>query len=1073
MERQKKLVDRVVGVSKETEAPAGREERLPERLTVRFRAGSAGLLDMTNPRAAHWQSRIAAAQGKNEPVYVEIDDETRVITNVRIPRRYRVERIGADEHGNLRVQLRGSQAVRVLLRSAPNFHAMRAHLEAAAADGSERLVTDTRDEHEIIDVRTPETDSEEPSEPAPPAPDDPPVSPARAAELFELMAGESCSPANPSSTCIPFLYPDDGCWVRAHIMCHLMRDGTPAEDPEKVWISGSLDAPTANHPDCRVLWSWHVAPTLMVTLTSGNEKRVIDPSLLPSPESISSWKGRQGDPGATLQETSWTAYNFAGDTTAVTLAQAHAAMQYYRDELRDRTLDLGTPPYSCTKRCFFIVDRSTFSDVEVEAMLALATPAIVQDAFYVVVDGFSPYDLGITTPTMSVTPTLSVSPTLAGVAFTATRLEFEYPTHLNRRQRLTWVYRISFANTSAFTAENVPVVLLATVSTVFATASLLLIRQPNPYEIDGATSWLSTDLRVFQIRANQSKFGVTMGSDASAFITQALQNLNAGTTGGQTFENDISTDQQASRLELSTAVNGTAVYNFAVAKVRYRALTTSATDVRVFFRLFPVATTSLEFNLATTYRRSTSSPIPLLGVAGGNIVSIPCFATPRVDSSTSSLATQTDLPNVATIPPNASGNEVVRYFGCWLDFNQTEPQFPLHPASAEGPFSSGRLSIQDHIRNQHQCLVSEIAFAPAPAQNGSTPGTSDKLAQRNLAIVPAANPGVEASRRVPQTFEIQPSGAKVDHDELMIEWGDVPAGSIATVYLPGIDANALMRLSAEKYRSHRLTRIDEHTVKFDTGGITYLPIPFVSTSLPGMLSVDLPAGIVKGQAFKVVVRQVTAGQRRDRPVTHDLEVEGDDPTVGPRRIVGSFQLTIPVSTKADMLPDEVRLLSTLRWIERAIPAGDRWRPVFLKYVDQVAARVDALGGDSPKVAPSPAGDWQRATTHCLLLGGAAAALLGGVLFVAGTQPLPVVVVVGVPAAGALAGVVHLWQKTCRPTPCQMLKAALAGSALGAVGLTAVVLTIRPVTKRLVASLVVSTGIAGATAIQGWAKGCFR
>jgi len=51
-------------------------------------------------------------------------------------------------------------------------------------------------------------------------------------------------------------------------------------------------------------------------------------------------------------------------------------------------------------------------------------------------------------------------------------------------------------------------------------------------------------------------------------------------------------------LELSEKVSGgVPVFNFAVAKVRYRALTVSATDVRVFFRLFPVVTTSLECDL--------------------------------------------------------------------------------------------------------------------------------------------------------------------------------------------------------------------------------------------------------------------------------------------------------------------------------------------------------------------------------------------------------------------------------------------------------------------------------------------
>jgi hypothetical protein len=1066
------MVNGVVSVSEEAPREARRgssEQPVSAKVRVLFKNGETGLLDITSPRAAHWAKRIESAQRRNQPVFVEIDEETRVITNLRIPRLHRVAQLAPDEHGNVRVQLRTSQAIHLLMRSASNFEAMRASLEAAAADGSERLITDTRDEHEIIDVRSPEAESEEGSDPAPPAPEDPPVSIARATELFNAMAGESCSPTSPTATCIPFLYPDDGCWIRAHIMCHMMRDGSPAEDPEKVWIRGWLTVPTANHPDCQVTWGWHVAPTLMVTLATGDEKRVIDPSLTSAPESKDAWKGRQGDPSATLTDTDWTRYNWETDTQVVSLTQAHQRMQYYRDELRDRTLEFGPPPYSCTRRCFFIVDRSTFSDDEIEAMLAAGSPASVEEAFYVVADGFSPYELGFTAATMQVTPALNVSPALSGVTFTPTRLEFEYPTRLNRRQRLTWVYRISFSSTSAFTSEVVPVTLQASISSVFGTGNLLLIRQPNPYEIDGAISWLSTDLRVFQTRTGQARFGVTMGSDASTFITQVLQNLNSGNTGGQTFEDDISVDQQTSRLELSSAVNGVPVYNFAVARVRYRALATQATDVRVFFRLFPVATTSLEYDQTTTYRQHTagSTVTPLLGVAGGNVVAIPCFASPRIDSSAASMTTQTDPPNVQTLPPDPLGAEVIRYFGCWLDFNQTRPQFPLQPTPLDGPYASGRLSIQDHIRNQHQCLVSEIAFTPAPAQNGSTPGTSDKLAQRNLAIVTSANPGLEASRRVPQTFEVRPSTAKEEHDELMIEWREVPVGSVATLYLPGIDATALIRLAAQKHRSHRLVRIDEHTVKFDTGGISYLPLPFTSGTLPGMLTVDMPAGIEKGQVFKVVIRQVTSAPGRGK----DLR-KVDAQTASPRRIVGSFQLTIPVSIKADMLPDEMRLLSTLRWIERAIPEADRWSPVFRRYVLQIAARVDALGGDSSKVGPSPSGDWKRAQTLCMLLEFAAAALIVGLVMTAGTQRARVLVFVGIPAAGALAVVVYVWQRKCRPTACQLRRAVVAGAGLGAAGLS-VAAVVGSVTPRLVASLALSTGVAAATAISGWMKGCFR
>lgn len=448
---------------------------------------------------------------------------------------------------------------------------------------------------------------------------------------------------------------------------------------------------------------------------------------------------------------------------------------------------------------------------------------------------------------MQHTPTLANSPSITGMTITPVRLEFEYPTHLNRRQRLTWVYDISFANTSGFTSALIIVTLQASMAAVSSTGYLYLIQQPEPYEIDGAISWLSTDLRVFQIRSGESKLGATMGSDPPAFITDVIGRLNSGNTGGQTFENAISDNQQTSRLELSGTVGGTPVYNFAVAKVHYRSRFTAATNVRVFFRLFPVATTSLAYNQGTAYRSTPTGETPLLGINNNDVTAIPCFASPRIDSAAASLATQTDAPNLQTIPLDLSGAEVIRYFGCWLDINQMQPQFPLQlsPSNRDGPFPSGRVSIQDHIRNEHQCLVSEIVFGTTPT-NGSTPSVSDKLAQRNLAIVESANPGVVFSRRIPQTFEIRPSTSRQEHDELMIDWGNIPVGSVATFYLPGIASSDILRLAARKYRSHRLVRIDVHTLKCVTGGITYLPIPFTDANLAGMLTVDLPEGIKRG-----------------------------------------------------------------------------------------------------------------------------------------------------------------------------------------------------------------------------------
>jgi hypothetical protein len=1092
MYSQKKLVGGIHSFSPTKEKWIAKSvENLPEKVTVHFKTGQTGFLDMKNLRAVHWARIIDELERTKQPVYVEIDMESNVITNVLIPELFKVERLDPDEHGNLMVRLQPSSAIHLLLQSDPNFESMRDSLQAALNEGSERLVTETRDEHEIIDVRKPEDSAvESPSPESPPPPTDPPVSETRAGELFTNMNNESCEPCDPAidlegAKCIPFLFPDDGCWIRAHIMCHLMRAGgpntniNPPEDPCKVWIDfpGVSYVPTPNHPDCQVPWGWHVAPTLQVVQPEGNQTWVVDPSVSPAPEFKNDWRDRQ-NPSASLQEGPWTDYNWFNDNNgnSVSLDQAHQYMQRYRHRLYGRCLDFGPPPYSCTRGCFFIIDRSTFSDDEIEAMLHISSPAVIQSAFYIVVDGFKPYDLGFTTATMQHTPTLTISLT-AGMTITPVRLEFEYPTHLNRRQRLTWVYDISFADTSAFTNAPITVTLQASMSDntsrVDSIGYLYLIQQPEPYETDGETSWLSTDLRVFQIKAGDPmKFGADIRLAPTDFITQVITNLNTENW-HQTF-NNIQNDQQT--LELSSTVNGTPVYNFAVAKVRYRSQNLPANNVRVFFRLFPATTTSLEYNQGTAYRRSPTGEAPLLGIKNNEVTAIPCFASPRINSAVASMTSQTDAPNVQTIPAESGGTEVIRYFGCWLDINQTQPQFPLQlpVINRDGPFTSGRVSIQDHIRNEHQCLVAEIVFGTTPS-NGATPSVSDKLAQRNLAIVQSANPGLVFSRRISQTFDIRPSTSRQEHDELMIDWGNIPEGSVATFYLPGIAASDILRLAARKYRSHRLVRIDEHTLKCDTGGITYLPIPFTDANLAGMLTVDLPEGIKKGQVFKAVVRQVT-GEPQPIILTHAIEAadQGWRHTVGSfqRHIVGSFQLTIPVHDKAEILPGQQRLLSNLRWIERAIPANDRWSPVFSKYVLQIADRVDALGGDSTKVGSSSSGQWQEAYRNCHTLTLVIIALIAVFFVGVGAFTGGLMATINIVVFTLLTGTVRFWTNNCRPTKCQVLRVLLTGSGIGAI-ILALLVVFGLSTPQLISTLIVSIGVTAVTTFVSWVKGCFN
>jgi hypothetical protein len=83
------------------------------------------------------------------------------------------------------------------------------------------------------------------------------------------------------------------------------------------------------------------------------------------------------------------------------------------------------------------------------------------------------------------------------------------------------------------------------------------------------------------------------------------------------------------------------------------------------------------------------------------------------------------------------------------------------------------------------------------------------------------------------------------------------------------------------------------------------------------------------------------------------------------KVLGAFQITIPVRTDPEILPNEIRKLSVLRSIQQTIPTGSRWHSIFIRYLDQIAERVRGLGGDPDAVRPSPDGGDRGDTKPCL------------------------------------------------------------------------------------------------------------
>jgi Pro-kumamolisin, activation domain len=649
--------------------------------------------------------------------------------------------------------------------------------------------------------------------------------------------------------------------------------------------------------------------------------------------------------------------------------------------------------------CQFIVDRTEIGEAEVSATLSGSTPGVIANACYVVVDGFSAADLSISAGDLSGPPSVhpAFTSSVAGLSVTATALLAEDVSLPATPQRFTWVCAIDFdTSLSAFSdvtaSTPVLVTLTASIASVSASGAIELVAEADPYELDGPVSWLSTDLRVFQMPTGGSLAGlsaVALGDtgnprvDAPDFIQNVISGFNADPTPppGHPFD-QISTDEQVSEVTLNQldAANQP-IYNFAVARVRYQSAVASS-KVRVFFRIFQAATTSTAYEPATyaTVANTTvsqSGKIPVFGVnASGDVVAIPCFASARV-AVDSSLSTQADDSNVVLngIQPAAEGGVTYTYFGCWLDINQpTTNAVPLAPVPADSalPWANGAQPVLAAIRGQHQCLVSEISYDADPVQTGDTPASSDKLAQRNLAIVPSSNPGNPASHRIPMTFDVRPTPRAlppdVRPDELMIDWGNTPAGSTATVYLPGTTAAEVLDLAAEMYVNHQLSEVAEDTIGCPASGVTWIPVPpGAGDNFAGLLTVDLPRTVRKGQAYTIVVRQVTSFTSSviDRAAgAEDTAVRpGAVGVVAERRVLGAFQLTVPVKTEEALLEPEERLLAIMRWIGEGIAPGDRWSPVFGRYLTQIADRVEGFGGDPAQIPPSATGSIPPSGRH--------------------------------------------------------------------------------------------------------------
>ncbi len=88
---------------------------------------------------------------------------------------------------------------------------------------------------------------------------------------------------------IPFGFPEDGCFARAHEMSRELENDNPKVMTGKVFATGLFRLENDKAATGAVSWGFHVAPFFILDNGHGRHIWVIDPSLFYEPEPIEKW----------------------------------------------------------------------------------------------------------------------------------------------------------------------------------------------------------------------------------------------------------------------------------------------------------------------------------------------------------------------------------------------------------------------------------------------------------------------------------------------------------------------------------------------------------------------------------------------------------------------------------------------------------------------------------------------------------------------------------------------------------------------------------------------------------------
>ena len=636
--------------------------------------------------------------------------------------------------------------------------------------------------------------------------------------------------------------------------------------------------------------------------------------------------------------------------------------------------------------------KSTWGSDEVSDIIKKG--GVYKNAFWLMLEGFNQQVVGSIVPAL---PTIGFSGATAsadsdGTIYETTNTKvpqhIRFPYDMNFSQNPAPVFPQTGETTAAVQSEitilGVPFPALDDFFFIAGADPYFTNVIPTSNPANENAPYLSGDLRVFTATpalntSPVSGTGAPPFSDDSTdgaytYISALLPWLNANFGDPSQIDpfdanSNVIPDQQLALNGDSSVTPYTAIgsskltnYNFAIARVRLQGTEGTAGEaqnVKVFFRVWGTQTADTDWNPNETYLHAFDSNGNIIGPAApADNHTIPFFATNNL--------VLTDLNN-AEFGPSGVNNKTIEilqgdsqwtYFGCFLDVYNTS-------------LLVNGVAINKTHPGTHHCLVAEINYAGAPIQspgNGVvvSPENSSQLAQRNLQITPSDNPGGPPAHRIPQTFDMQLSAIEaIAPDELMIDWGVTPVGSIASIFWPQLQANDVIQLANFLYGYHALSASDANTLQcLTTNGATYIPIPVgEAASIAGLFTVDLPTTVRRGQEFNIVVRRLRArnlappvrnpppqkrqtkskqgGNFLDRGT---LARNASSPTYISKAVVGSFNVRIPVQIPSSLLRPEADTLAIMKARLAATAPTSRWYHVLVRYIGYLSGRVDGVGG---------------------------------------------------------------------------------------------------------------------------------